>query len=54
MIFLIGDLVKHKHSRRDIGLVVDIVDYKIYIEWNDGEICWYGQRELEALVNKIS
>ena len=51
----VGDLVTHLFREREIGLVVDMRDEKVYIEWaDDGQVCWYHAQELIGLFNKIS
>ena len=53
--FQVGDLVTHVFREREIGLVVDIKDEKVYIEWaDDAQVCWYHRQELIGLCNKIS
>jgi len=53
--FNIGDLVKHK--RKDIvelGLIINVYNCKYFVEWFDGETCWYTNKELATLVTVIS
>ena len=54
--FNIGDLIRHKRRKNDIGL---IIDYRYYensnkyhyiVEWRDSDTCWYTEKELATLV----
>jgi len=50
----VGDLVRNVEREAEIGLVVDITDTRIYIEWNDGDLCWYSESESWQIFHKIS
>jgi hypothetical protein len=52
--FNIGDLITNKFREKEIGLIIDIQSKRIYVEWNDGDICWYDANELKGLSNILS
>jgi uncharacterized protein (UPF0303 family) len=49
--FNIGDLITNKFREKEVGLIIDIQlqPKRIYVEWNDGEVCWYYLDELKGL-----
>ena len=54
--FNIGDLITNRFREKEVGLIIDIQDQpkRIYVEWNDGDICWYDPEELKRLSHILS
>ena len=54
--FNIGDLITNRFREKEVGLIIDIQfqPKRIYVEWNDGDICWYDPEELKRLSHILS
>ena len=45
----VGDLVRHKSEHEHMGIIVELGYRDMLVAWNDGDISWCYQVQMEAL-----